>query len=198
MTAVFLYSPNTDTMKKFVLIVLSCTILTCCGSTSKAPQDPRAIERFTSFVNEKSFEFVATTAYPTATQSLNAIANSGILPPGNTAGTIQLIGTPNYVKFYGDSVSAYLPFYGERQFGGGLSGNTGIEFKGIPNDYEQTYNTGKERFEIEFDIADKTEVYQINLLLFSDNSAQVNVNSNQRNSIRFSGDVKAIEPKTEN
>ncbi len=189
---------NVLTMKKCIVILLGCTILSSCSSTTKAAKDPQSMARFTSFVNEKSFEFVALTAYPMATQSLNAIVNSGILPPGNTAGAIQLIGIPNFVKVQGDSVQGYLPFYGERQFGAGYGSTTGIEFKGIPKDYQQTYNKAKERFEITFQIAEKSEVYQIYMLLFYNNSAQVSVNSNQRNSIRFNGDVKALEPKTKN
>jgi hypothetical protein len=184
-------------MKKVVSALLLLATVVGCGSASKVMQSPEAVAEFTGFVNQKAFEFKANTAYPMGTQAFNAIANSGILPPGSTSGAIQLIGIPNFIKVYGDSVSGYLPFYGERQFGGGLTSNTGIEFKGIPNKYDQTYNETKERYDIAFEISDKMERYQVNISLFPNRSANVSVNSNQKNSIRYIGTVVAIEEEIE-
>jgi len=186
-----------DTVKKLVLTILGCGILMNCGGTSKVAQDSEAVAFFTSFVDEKSFEFVANRAHPMVTQSLNSVANSGLLPPGSNAGAIDLIANPNFVKVFGDSVSGSLPFYGERQFGAGYNANTGIEFKGIPTAYEQTYNAEKERFEIDFQISEKTEVFQVSLMLFSNKSATVSVTSTHRNSIRYTGNVETIKTPIE-
>ncbi|MFT6797739.1 MAG: hypothetical protein ACJART_002892 [Maribacter sp.] len=180
-------------MKKGILIVLAYGLLLSCGSTNKVPQNAETLAVFTNFVEQKVFEFRANTAYPMTTQAFNSVANSGILPPGSNSGAIQLIGIPNFIKVYGDSVSGNLPFYGERQFGGGLTSNAGIEFKGIPSAYNQTYNAAKERYDIAFEISDKMERHQINITLFPNRSANVSVNSNQRNTIRYVGTVVAIE-----
>ncbi len=184
-------------MKKVLLLVLIFGITLGCGSAAKVTQRSEAVAAFTRFVEQNTFEFRANTAYPMTTQAFNSVANSGILPPGSNSGAIQLIGIPNFIKVYGDSVSGNLPFYGERQFGGGLTSNAGIEFKGIPKTYNQTYNEAKNRYDIAFEISDEMERHQVKITLFPNRSANVSVNSNQRNSIRYVGTVEAIEPDIE-
>lgn len=184
-------------IKKGVLFLCSTVLFLGCGSASKLQQNPQALSDFISFVDQKSFEFSADIAYPMATQAFNSVANSGLLPPGSNAGAIQLIGISSYVKIYGDSVAGDLPFYGERQFGGGPMSKTGIEFKGIPDSYSQTYNESKERYEITFDISGETGRHMVNMILFPNKSANVLVTGNQQNSIRYSGSVVQIESDTE-
>jgi hypothetical protein len=180
-------------MKKGIIIALAFGLFLGCSSATKVPQNAETVVAFTRFVEQKTFEFRADIAYPMTTQAFNSVANSGILPPGSTSGAIQLIGIPNFIKVYGDSVSGNLPFYGERQFGGGLTSNAGIAFKGIPKTYSQTYNEAKNRYDIAFEISDKMERHQVNIKLFPNASANVSVNSNQRNTIRYAGTVVAIE-----
>ncbi|MFT6935633.1 MAG: hypothetical protein ACJAUQ_002030 [Maribacter sp.] len=180
-------------MKKGIVIVLAFGLFLGCSSATKVPQNAETVAAFTSFVKQKTFQFRANTAYPMITQAFNSVANSGILPPGSASGAIQLIGISSFIKVYGDSVSGNLPFYGERQFGGGLTSNAGIEFKGIPKTYSQTYNEAKNRYDIAFEIADKMERHQVNITLFPNMSANVSVNSNQRDTIRYVGTVAAIE-----
>jgi hypothetical protein len=129
------------------------------------------------------------------TQAFNSVANSGLLPPGSTVGTIQLIGISSYVKIYGDSVAGVLPFYGERRFGGGPMSESGIEFKGIPDSYEQSYNKAKARYEINFEISSETGLQQVNMTLFPNRSADVSVIGNQRNTIRYRGRILHFENK---
>jgi hypothetical protein len=180
-------------MKKGIIIAVAFGLFLGCSSATKVPQNAETVVAFTRFVEQKTFEFRADIAYPMTTQAFNSVANSGILPPGSTSGAIQLIGIPNFIKVYGDSVSGNLPFYGERQFGGGLTSNAGIAFKGIPKTYSQTYNEAKNRYDIAFEISDKMERHQVNIKLFPNASANVSVNSNQRNTIRYAGTVAAIE-----
>jgi len=180
-------------LMKGIVIVLAFGLFLGCSSATKVSQNSETVAAFISFVEQKTFQFRADTAYPMTTQAFNSVANSGILPPGSTSGAIQLIGISNFIKVYGDSVSGNLPFYGERQFGGGPTANAGIKFKGIPKAYSQTYNEAKNQYDIAFEISDKMEWHQVNIKLFPNSSANVSVNSNQRNTIRYAGTVAAIE-----
>lgn len=180
-----------------IWLILALALVFGCGTGTRVVDNPETLAEFTRFVEQKSFEFTANTAHPMPTQAFYSVANSGILPPGSTSGAIQLIGISNFIKIQGDSISGILPFYGERQFGGGPTSKTGIEFEGVPSAYKQTYNAKKKRYEIVFDISNETEQHQINMILFPNKSANVSVNSNQRNSIRFIGAVTAIESESD-
>ncbi len=180
-------------LKTGMILLLTCGIILSCGSANKVSKNGQILSEFIDFVDQRSFEFRADTAYPMTTQAFNSVANAGLLPPGSTAGAIQLIGISNYVKIYGDSVAGVLPFYGERRFGGGPMSKSGIEFKGIPDSYKQSYNEAKTRYEINFEISSETGLQQVNMTLFPNKSANVSVIGNQRNTIRYRGKVVPIE-----
>ncbi len=179
-----------------MIVFLICGLFLRCGSTNKVQQNAQTLSEFNSLMDKKSFEFRADTAYPMQTQAFNAVANAGLLPPGSTSGAIQLIDISSYVKIYGDSVAGVLPFYGERQFGGGPMSKSGIEFKGVPDTFSQTYNEAKQQYDITFEISSETGRHKVNMKLFPSKSASVLVTGNQRNSIRFKGKIVPIE--TEN
>ncbi|MFD0797611.1 DUF4251 domain-containing protein [Maribacter chungangensis] len=180
-------------MKRGLVLMLTCNLFLSCGSVNKVPEQEQSPSEFIRFMGQRSFEFSADTAHPMTTQAFNSVANAGLLPPGSTPGPIQLIGVSNYIKVYGDSVSGAMPFYGERQFGGGPLSKQGIEFDGIPDSYEQRYNEAKERYEIEFEISGETGRHLVNMSVFRNMAADVLVTGNQRNAIRFRGKVAAIE-----
>jgi hypothetical protein len=176
-----------------MILVLICGMFLQCGSAAKLQQNAETRSAFISFMDEKSFEFRADTAYPMITQAFTSVANSGLLPPGSTAGAIQIIDVANYVKVYGDSVSGVLPFYGERQFGGGPMSQSGIEFKGVPDTYTQAYNEDKGQYNITFEISSETGRHRVTMMIFPSKTATVLVTGNQRNSIRFKGKIMPIE-----
>lgn len=164
-----------------------------CGSTSKTVGAMEKAKALDAMVANRSFEIVADWAYPQVTSAMNSISNSGILGPGNTTSRIDLMGSGNYLKMQGDTVSAFLPYFGERQMGGGFGANSGIEFKGIPNDLEITPNTKDQSYRITFNIRDQSESYNLNMMLYPDLSSRINVTSSQRNYIRYEGRVAALK-----
>lgn len=177
--------------KAFIFPIVFAVIFGC--TASKNTDSTAQTKDFKKVMETKAFSFTADWANPMATQSLNSIANAGLLPPGSNAGSIQLNGTSNFLKVEGDTVSANLPYFGERRFGGGYGSNTGIEFKGVPTSYDQAYNTDKNRFDITFLISEDMEAYNVTLTVFANKTANVIVNSNQRNPIRYAGHVGARE-----
>lgn len=163
------------------------------GCTSTKMGSPTEIEALKSLMTTKSFEFTADWANPMVTQSLTAVANSGLIPPGSSISRINLAGSSNYLKVFGDSVSANLPYYGERQFGGGYGSSTGIEFKGLADDYVQRFDADKGKYNISFKIKDKAEQYFVMMDVYPNKSTSISVNTSNRLSIRYDGEVESLE-----
>lgn len=168
-------------------------VLSSCGSSSKTVAPTAQSKMLDELVSQKSFQIESDWAQPLVTNSLISISNAGLFPPGSSANLISLIGNPNYLKVQGDSIDVYLPYYGERQMGGGYNNNDGaIQFKGIPEDYEITRNEKTQGQEIRFKMTNKSETFRVAVTLFPNLKSTIFVNSSQRFSIRYQGEVEAI------
>ena len=180
-------------MKTKVLLLFTAIAVMSCGSHSKKTVSQAQSQQLDDLMANKSFEIVSDWASPLATSSLNSVANAGLLGPGSNAGHINLIGNSNYLRIEGDSVSAYLPYFGERQMGGGYDSDNGnIQFEGIPEDYEISQDEQTKRYEISFKIRRKAENFTVRAILMPNLSSTVNVNSSQRFPIRYQGKVSKI------
>ena len=178
--------------RTLVIIGILFFCLSCASSKQKAT--PEQIQVLTDLVENQSMEFVADWAFPLATNSLNQLSNAGLLQPGSTAGRINLIGNVNYLKIKNDSISAYLPYFGERQFGGAYNNdNTGIRFNSVPDNLTITKDEKSNGYSIAFDITRDTESFQVFLRLFPNKKGALNINSNQRHSIAYQGTIKSLE-----
>ncbi|WP_142786154.1 DUF4251 domain-containing protein [Changchengzhania lutea] len=178
-------------MKK-ILITLIVFGIVSCGSSFRSTK--KTSEALDAMVSNKRFKIVSTSAQPQVTNAMQQLGNTGIFGPGNTAGNISLIGNANFLTMTKDSVMAYLPYYGERQFGGGYSNKTGIEFAGIPKGLQITKGQ-KSDYAISFKIDDKnsrSENYQIYIKLFPNLTSTIDINSTQRFNIRYSGTVDSL------
>ncbi len=177
----------------YILFLLGTFLLLSCGSASKVSYTQEQLTSFTNFLDAKSYRFLADTANPTMTNGVSAVANSGLWPPGGTFSNILLQGSNNYMTVKGDSIMADLPYFGERQMGGGYGNNTGITFKGIPSRYKEEFDVSKNEMQIVFTITDKVETYQVTLNAFPNKKATLIINSSQRFPIRYLGELKELE-----
>lgn len=171
---------------KFIVLALSFSFISC-GSSQKTNSTDKWI--LNNLITEQTFEIESRWAQPMTTGAYSQAVN-GLLPPGSTVGQISLIGNSNYLKMEKDSVSAYLPYFGERQMGGNYGGtNGGIEFEGVPEDLEIT-PTNENGYNIRFSINHKesnSENYKVFIQIFHDLNANVVINSSQRLGIRYRG-----------
>ena len=127
-------------MKKTFLYVAALFFVV--GFTLNAQKDSKALDEL---VESRAFRIESDWARAQATRATNAIAGSNLQAPGSSGNRYNLIGNFNYFEMKGDSVMAYLPYYGERQFGNGhYSGDTAIEFKGISRELKVDKNEKKE------------------------------------------------------
>lgn len=176
-------------------ILMVLFVMGACSSTRVSGLSPDQTAVVDKLVDQKSFRIESDWAQPFLTNSMAQISNSGLLPPGSTAGRINLIGNSNYLQMEGDSVSAYLPYYGERQFGGGYASNGAIQFKGLPRGLEVIRDQNSQGYRLEFDIREKGENYSVSVVLFPNLNSRITINSSQRFIINYDGKVTALEEK---
>ena len=181
-------------MKYIVLILLSLGLMSCGNSTVTA-EDEAQFEKLKNLVESRQFEIDSDWALPQASNSLNQIQNTGLLGPGNTAGSINLIGNPNYLRINGDSIKAQLPFFGERRMGSGHYNDRkgGIELDGLYEDYSAEWNEKKRRYVIKFQAQDKNEQFMVTLNLFPNNNSSMILTGVQRTPIQYTGRVKILD-----
>ena len=106
---------------------------------------------------------------------------------------IDISKTANHIKLMNDSININLPYYGERQMGSGYSEKQGIDIQGKPENVLITYNENKKMYRIKFNAQNNTESFNFDISIYSNLSASVRINSSDRTSIRFDGDVKMLE-----
>ncbi len=171
-------------------LVVQVLILVGCG-TSKAPLSYQAWEQMETLVTARNFEFKARWAEPLQTSSMNRVANAGLIPPGSSVSRIDLTGTANFLKMEADQVEMQLPYYGERQVNQVYGRAEGMAFEGSATDIRTKKNEQKNYYDLDFNLKEKTELLQCNLRVFSNKKAVLTIYSNQRNMIRYQGEVEA-------
>jgi hypothetical protein len=176
---------------KYLSLLFIAVLISCSGS--KKTVSSQQVETLKNMVAQKHFQITSDRANPVATSSTIVIANSGLLPAGSNAGMINLIGNNNYLTVKGDTVTAYLPYFGERYSGSNYDTETAIKFDGVPEDYTETYEEGKQRYKINFSIRDKGETYDVTLLLFPNLNSVIDVNTLRRSAISYYGEVTSLK-----
>jgi len=169
-------------------------ILLNCGTSGKTTISKSQETTLDRLIAAKNFVITCDRALPLMTISMNSLFNSGLFPPGSAANSVNLVGNSNYLKVMGDSVAAELPYFGERQMGGGYNQNgSGVEFSGMPREWQLTKNEKAGRYELRFKINQESESFNVNVVVFPNLNSSINITSSQRFSIRYEGTAKAIE-----
>nr|WP_299382332.1 DUF4251 domain-containing protein [Allomuricauda sp.] len=177
-------------MKKVCIGVLTIILLGCGTAKTKQINEVEK-QALDTMVENGKVEINAEWARPILSNSLNSIANAGLIPPGNTVSRINLIGNAAYLRIIGDSVSAYLPYYGERQmitsFG---NRDNAIQFEGTPKDFEWKEDDKSKGYQLTFNIDNDTETYTVSARIFPGMYGMININSTHRQAINYTGGVK--------
>lgn len=174
------YMKNRHTrLAGIVVLLLGFLVLTACGSGRNSNDTEADIESFRELrelVNSRNFE----------------IENEWAMPlRGNR---INLIGNPNHIRFEGDSVDIYLPYFGVRQSGGGY-GRTdgGIIYKGTVENLDVVENAERRNLVLKFRGERGSEDLQFFITLFPNGRTNTNVSSSQRDAISYMGSIKRTQ-----
>lgn len=174
--------------RKFQFLGFTLLLVFCACSTSRKTVYS---DKTAELIQKQQFRVVNDWANPLVSNAVVSV--NALLGPQSNAQRINLIGNPNYLEIKGDSVKAYLPYFGERHMGGGYNRvSQAIQFEQATNlqiDYIESKNLSR----IRFDARDGSEAYNVILEVFDNGKTNLIVNSSQRNTIRYDGAIAALE-----
>jgi len=187
-------------MKKncLILLIVVFTMLSCASNTTKNITAQQQ-QDFDDLINSEKFEIVFVSAHPMANTGMQAVANAGLLAPGSNLARIDLLGNPNYMRRVGDSVSASLPYYGERQIGGAYnnSKDAGINYDGTPKELTVAKNEKNGSYNMSYSIKNNTENFVVNGIMFPNGTASATITSSHRRTISYRGRVGTLRDNIE-
>jgi hypothetical protein len=128
-------------------------------------------EKVKEIIESRNFIFNAERAFPTGMRSIDLISNPGTIAVKN------------------DSVTADLPFFG-RSYSSNYSGDAGMKFEGKIEDEKIETNDKKYKVTYSFSVSDSNDSYDVSIVVSSPESASVNINSRNKASISYSGELK--------
>ena len=167
-------------MKKIVLAILFLAFITPVTAQTreekKKIKEEKAAKEYAllkDFVNTKKFNFEATWATTQKGRRINMQSN------------------PNYLKIDNSNAEIYLPFFGTSHSGGaGYGTDGGIVFEGDLEKYSVTFNDKKQLANIKFTAKAKSEIFDFTLTIYGNKNANLNVSSNSRSNMSYSGKIK--------
>jgi hypothetical protein len=163
-------------------------------SCKSAQSIPTAEETalFKTAIEQQQFSIESDWAYPQASNTLQQVFNARLIQPGSSASAISLIGNPNNLTLSGDSISSYLPYFGERQMQVDYGGSdNAIEFKGTIEDYTITKDK-KSSYTIRFKANSNAEGFKVIIKLYPNATARMQLIGNSRFPISYSGKLKDV------
>ncbi|WP_424493617.1 DUF4251 domain-containing protein [Salinimicrobium sp. GXAS 041] len=162
---------NYNRWNTLMLMILMFFTAVSCGST-KNSEDVEKMDQLRNLVESRQFEIQNEWAYPLS------------------GGNINLIGNPNYIRFEGDSVNVFLPYFGVRHSGGGYGTEGGIKFKGVAEDLEVVKGQNENRLLLNFGGDQGNEDLNFTVTLYPNGKARTSVTSSQRQSINYQGEIR--------
>lgn len=170
------------------IIILISMIMMSCGS-SKSNASAEEIADLETLVNNRDFKIESNWAYPRNTMAMQQVLNSGLLQPMNNAGAINLVGNSNFLTISGDSISSFLPYYGERQMQVDYNGgDSAIQFDGLLEDYK-VFKNKNGSYTMSFEATSKSERFNANITIFPSLKSDISLNGASRFPISYSGIV---------
>lgn len=159
-------------------IVFSFTNAIAQEKTKKQIKEEAKIEKqkqVSALVDSKEFVF----------------APRSVTPQGRS--NINLNDVSYAMEFHPDLIKSYLPFFGRAYGGIGYGGDNGMEFEGKPTVY--TVEKKKKAYVIKVEVKGERDSYSIMLSVYFEGNAYLVINSNNRSSISYDGDIKALPKK---
>ena len=163
--------------KLSILLVLLCFInfpVLAQEKTKKELKAERELQKqkeIEALIDSKNFVFEAQKATPQTGRMLNLDYNT------------------YFLKFNTEKTTCDLPFFGRAfniPYGGG---DGGIKFEGVPEDIK--IEKKKKSYNVKAIVKGKDDVYTLYFNIFFDGGATLSVNSNNRASISYDGEVEA-------
>jgi len=160
-----------------LLTALSLTNVIAQEKSKKQLKEEKKLEKqkqITLLVDSKEFVFEATRVMSQGGRTINL--------------------TSNYtLEIHPDLIKCHLPFFGRAYSGVGYGGDDGMKFEGKPTDY--TVEKTKKAYVIKANVRGERDSYSLMLSVYFEGSAYLTINSNNRSSISYDGDIKEFKKK---
>lgn len=176
-------------MFKTILILGGFALLMACGASKEINESNLVLDQM---MEDRSFKIDMQSVEPQLTQAMTQVLNSGLLPPVNSISRIDVTGSRYFIEVQGDSVAANLPYYGERQMGGGYTSDVGIKFNGITKNLVIEKVEGKPSYTATFSVNGDSETYFVTTTIEASLNAVTAIRSSHRNRIRYSGRLEKL------
>ncbi len=163
------------TISLLLLIVAICVINISYGQDSKKEKKAKKEEEIKNLIDSQKYVFKAQTAFPMGKRSIN-------------------LNTDYDVSVSKDAVVSYLPYYG-RAYSATPGSSNGLDF--TSKDFEYTINETKRKdgWDIVIKPKDTQLARELLLTAFKNGSANLQVTSNDKQNISYSGYITAPRPK---
>ena len=87
-------------------------------------------------------------------------------------------------------LNSYLPYFGQVQSPSPYSQDQGLNFESDIKNYTEKRNDRKHRTEIQFNAKSNDDYYLYKLFIYDDGNAEIDIHSQRRDAIRFSGEME--------
>lgn len=198
-------------MKKFafkiillVFIIPTLSIPSGCGASAEL--DPKVAAKNEKIIDSlyqlNNYRIEIDVVYPFNTLATTQVANDLLWNTGNNANRIDVRADGNFIQIRNDSLTGYLPFFGERRLNGGdLSGrNTAIQFEDTLSYLNKTINKKKKRLELNFKAEQANggnDKYDLKIYIYPNRNALVDISPVYRTFIKYDGRLVNAEENEE-
>lgn len=171
-------------LRKIFFAALSFSMIlffleSCGGGQNTAMNQPQNFDELEQLVQKRHFE----------------VENQWAMPLGGSR--IDLIGNTNFIRFKGDSVKLFLPYFGVRHTGGGYGDEGGIKYEGVAEDLKVENDQNQKKIVLKFSGEQGSEDLDFYVTLFPNGNTNTSVTSSQRATISYQGHVSALPEKEE-
>ncbi|WP_445159204.1 DUF4251 domain-containing protein [Mesohalobacter salilacus] len=172
------------------------SLLGSCKTNQIAKAEAKAddLEVLDSLYAKKEYHIKINVAYPFTSTATTQVANALLRNTGDNINRIDVRGDGNFIKIQNDSISGYLPFFGESRTSSGTYGGTdlAIQFEEPLKDLTKKINSDKGKLELEFTANQKgnrNEKYDVSLNIYPNKNVMVNIRPVHKTVMRYDGQL---------
>lgn len=150
----------------FLFAFLADTVFARGGEEDR---DKALQDSISCWIEQRTFAIDARIAYPQGGRSIPLTSPYGL-------------------RMQNDSVDVFLPYYG-RAYTIPYGGGEGLRFQAPVRNYKQQFK--KDSYRISFEVRTREDNYRFSLSVYTGGSATIQVTMQNRQSIRFTGEIDA-------
>lgn len=158
-----------------MIVVLLGTMLVSCGSSNRGSRNSPEYSQMLERVQDLEFTIENEWANPVKYSRVN------------------LLGNPNHITFDGDSVDVFLPFFGERQYGGAYGSEGALQYEGPLQNLRIEERPDKGQVIVFFEGNNEGENLDFRVTIFPNGKTNTSVTSSQRDQIQYDGRIKKTQ-----